>query len=86
MFCQAGHGRVIAVQPLGGQNMGLDQGEQRFDRHTQGTDLIGKYREAHARKPSIRLCRVSAQFSAPPINLIGRYISKLRDLRHHRTR
>ena len=40
------HRGVVAMQPLGGQNMGLDQRMQRLQRRRAGADLVGQRREA----------------------------------------
>ena len=44
------HGGVVAVQPLGGQRVGLDQLVDRHERQTGGTDLVGErgHAEWHA--------------------------------------
>jgi hypothetical protein len=40
------HGGVIAVQPLGGQNVAFDQSINRLQGYRTGTDLIGQRRQA----------------------------------------
>jgi hypothetical protein len=40
------HRGVVAVQALGGENVGLDEGVQWRQRHRAGADLIGEGREA----------------------------------------
>jgi hypothetical protein len=39
-FRQDRHGGVVAVQPLGCQDMGLDQGMERLQDHSAGADLV----------------------------------------------
>ena len=41
-----GNRRVVAVQPLGGQDMALDQRVQRTQRRGAGADLVGERRQA----------------------------------------
>ncbi len=40
------HGGIVAVEPLGGENMGLDQQVERSQRRGAGADLIRERREA----------------------------------------
>ena len=40
------HGGVVAVQPLGGKDVGLDQPVERHQREGGGADLIGERRDA----------------------------------------
>ena len=40
------HGRIVAVQSLGGQDMGLDQPVERHQREGGGADLVGERRDA----------------------------------------
>ena len=40
------HGRVVGVQPLGRQHMGLDQSVQRLQDGRTGADLVGERRDA----------------------------------------
>ena len=40
------HGGVVAVQPLGGQHMALDQRMKRLQHRRTGADLVGQRRQA----------------------------------------
>ena len=40
------HGGVVAVQPLGGQHVALDQRMKRLQRRRAGADLVGQRRQA----------------------------------------
>jgi hypothetical protein len=43
---QHGHGGIVAVQPLGGKDMRLDQPMERLERGGARADLVGKRRQA----------------------------------------
>ena len=45
-FGQDRHGRVVAMQPLGRQDMGLDQRMERLQDRRAGADLVGQRRDA----------------------------------------
>jgi hypothetical protein len=40
------HGGVVAMQPLGGEHVALDQSMERLQRHRTGADLVGQRRQA----------------------------------------